>query len=64
MPWNSFSRSALAHNPPSDMVRTDGGIEFVPLPRARPKQTATSRKAVKSARKSRPRRAAKSRKTR
>jgi D-alanyl-D-alanine carboxypeptidase len=45
-PWNNLSPSALAHNPPAALVTTGGGIEAVPLPRARPRLTAASPKAA------------------
>jgi D-alanyl-D-alanine carboxypeptidase len=42
VPWTALSPSALAHNPPSDLVTADGAISTVPLPRARPKRTAAA----------------------
>jgi D-alanyl-D-alanine carboxypeptidase len=48
VPWTSLSPSALAHNPPSELVTTDGGITAVPLPRARPKRTAQGSKTAKA----------------
>jgi D-alanyl-D-alanine carboxypeptidase len=45
-PWSALSPSALAHNPPSDLVTTDGARTGVPLPRARPKGTTATAKAA------------------
>jgi hypothetical protein len=40
-----LSPSALAHNPPADLITADGAIVSVPLPRARPKLAASKPKA-------------------
>jgi D-alanyl-D-alanine carboxypeptidase len=45
VPWTNFSPSALAHNPPADLVTADGAVVSVPLPRARPKIAAIPPKA-------------------
>jgi D-alanyl-D-alanine carboxypeptidase len=52
-PWTNFSPSALAHNPPADLVTADGAIVSVPLPRARPRvaTNASKARAPKSGRK-------------
>ena len=49
VPWTALSPSALAHNPPSDLVMTDGARTDVPLPRTRPKGTGATAKATPKA---------------